>query len=98
VTGLTDAQRALWRKDAEHFRGEGAHARVLALLNELAAHEAREARVRALAITFTRYAEERAALVPVGGTGRLDAMERRESGTWARAAGLLLDALDGSPA
>jgi len=68
------------------------------LADRLAAHETREARVRALAETFAGYAEERAALAPVGATGRLDAMDRRESGTWARAAGLLLDALDGSPA
>jgi len=57
----------------------------------------REARVRALTATFTRYAEERAALAPVGATGRLDAMERREASTWARAAGMLLTALDGGP-
>jgi len=64
-------------------------------LAEREALAAREARVRALAAEFTRYAEETAVLAPVGGTGRLDAMTRRESSTWTRAARMLLAALDG---
>jgi hypothetical protein len=47
-------------------------------------------RLTMLAATFTHYAEEMTNRAPVGSTGRLDAMDRREAAVWARAAGMVL--------
>ena len=42
---ITPEPRALWRSDAEYFSGEGAHARILALLDALEAAERENARI-----------------------------------------------------